>query len=540
MHCGPGAQGAAGTLQICDTRRNAPQESWAALTPGAAPRVKSAVNLRPQTQITPADVDRGKRALIHDGAWSNVVGALTSGVLLVGFALQLGASDQLIGVLAAIPFVTQLAQLPAIRLIAAIRRRKAITLIATTSGRALFALIALLPFLPDRDVALALLIGGQFAACALGAIGGCGWNSWMHDLLPKQGLGDFFARRLVWSTAMGMAASLLGGWLIDHATGLFGPGRTIYAYSLISLLGAMAGFASSWWLTRVPEPQMRAPDPAKRPALFAMLRGPLRDQNFRRLIIFMVAWNFATNLAAPFIPVYIVQQLGYDLGFVVLLSVLSQLTNVMTLHWWGPIADRFSTKSVLVVAAPVFLACIFALPYTHTPEAHALTVPMLIVLHMLMGGAAAGVGLGTGTIGLKLANQEDATAYLAALGLFAALAAGIAPIIGGALSEWFADKELTFLIHWRMGDEATELVALRLRHWDFFFALAFLLGLFAIVRLDKIREAGEIDQREVVREFMLEAQRSIRNLSTVSGLRVLTRAPFGRLANTSLPEKPTG
>jgi MFS family permease len=489
------------------------------------------VRLAPVDTITAADIAQGKRALLHDGAWANVVGALTSGVLLVGFALALGASDQLIGILAAIPFITQLAQLPAIRLIAAIRRRKAITIIATTSGRALFVVIALLPFLPDRDLALALLIGGQFAACALGAIGGCGWNSWIHDLLPKQGLGDFFARRLIWSTAMGMAASLLGGWVIDHATGLFGEGRTIYAYSVISLLGAAAGFASAWWLSRVPEPRMRAVDPEERPALFAMLRAPLRDANFRRLIIFMVAWNFATNLAAPFIPVYIVQQLGYDLGFVVLLAVLSQLTNVLTLHWWGLIADRFSVKSVLAVAAPVFLACIFALPYTHTPERHALTMPMLVVLHLLMGGAAAGVGLGTGTIGMKLARTEDATAYLAALGLFAALAAGIAPIVGGALSQWFADKELSLLIHWRASGLATDVVALRLRHWDFFFALAFLLGLYAIVRLDKIKEAGEVDQREVVREFMLEAQRSIRNLSTVAGLRVLTRAPLGRLAS---------
>jgi MFS family permease len=486
----------------------------------------------PVDAISPADIARGKRALVQDGAWANVVGALTSGVLLVGFALALGASDQLIGILAAIPFITQLAQLPAIRLIAVLRRRKAITIVATTTGRALLVLIALLPFLSDHDMALTLLIGGQLAFCALGAIGGCAWNSWIHDLLPKQGLGDFFAKRLFWSTGLGMTASLLAGWIIDHAPAVFGgEERKVYAYSIVTLLGAAAGFASSWWLTQVPEPRMRPVDPAAQPALLAMLRAPLRDHNFRRVIIFMVAWNFATNLAAPFIPVYIVQQLDYDLGFVVVLSVLSQLANVATLHWWGLLADRFALKSVLAVAAPVFLACIFALPYTHTPDSHALTMPMLVVLHLLMGAAAAGVGLGTSTIGIKLAREEDATAYLAAMGLFASLAAGIAPIVGGALSQWFADKELSLLFNWRTAEAATAVVALRLRHWDFFFALAFVLGLYAVFRLDKIKEVGEVDQREVAREFMLEAQRSIRNLSSVAGLRVLTRAPFGRLAS---------
>jgi MFS family permease len=496
--------------------------------------------LSPVDPITAADLARGKQALVHDGAWANVVGALTSGVLLVGFALQLGAPDQIIGVLAAIPFITQLAQLPAIRLIETIRKRKAITILATTAGRVIIALLAVIPFLADRQLGLVLLVGGQFAICVLGAIGACAWNSWIHDLLPKQGLGDFFARRLIWSTGMGMAASLLGGLLVSQAPSLFGgENRRIYAYAVLSVAGAAAGFASSWWLTQVAEPRMRPAVPGSRPAYFSMLRAPLRDANFRRLIIFMVAWNFATNLAAPFIPVYIVQQLGYDLGFVVLLSVLSQLTNVLTLHWWGLIADRFSIKSVLAVTAPIFLACIFALPYTHTPERHALTMPMLIVLHLLMGGAAAGVGLGTGTIGIKLARDEDATAYLAALGLFAAMAAGIAPIVGGALSQWFADKELSFLIHWHTAAGTSDVVALRLRHWDFFFALAFVLGLYAIIRLDKIKEAGEVDQREVAREFMLQAQRSIRNLSTISGLRVLTRAPVGRLANEGGPKEET-
>jgi MFS family permease len=155
------------------------------------------------------------------------------------------------------------------------------------------------------------------------------------------------------------------------------------------------------------------------------------------------------------------------------------------------------------------------------------------VLHLLMGAAAAGVGLGTSTIGIKLAREEDATAYLAAIGLFASLAAGIAPIVGGALSQWFADKELSLLFNWRTAEATTAVVALRLRHWDFFFALAFVLGLYAVFRLDKIKEIGEVDRREVAREFMLEAQRSIRNLSSVAGLRVLTRAPFGRLASSS-------
>ncbi|HEX6980789.1 MAG TPA: MFS transporter [Alphaproteobacteria bacterium] len=496
------------------------------------------MGLSPLSIVTTKDIEHGKQALIHDGAWANVVGALTSGVLLVGFALELGAPDSIIGVLAAIPFVSQLAQLPAIWLVERLRRRKAITVLAATISRVTILGLAVLAFLPDAEVALGLLIPAQILICALGAVGTCAWNSWIHDLLPKEGLGDFFARRLFWATGLGMTANLLAGLLIDHAPAMLGPDGRRAAYAAVFVLGAVAGFISSYWLTRVPERAMRDSGATTRSINpVALMREPLRERNFRRLILFMASWNFATNLAAPFITVYLVQQLGFGLGFVVTLAALSQLANLATLQWWGVIADRFSNKSVLAVCAPVFLACIFALPYTHTPQTHVLTVPMLIGIHILMGGAAAGIGLATGSIGLKLAPEGQATSYLATNGLIGALAAGVAPILGGTLSEWFSDKQLSLVIHWGTSDRAAEIVAMQLRHWDFFFALAFLLGLYAVLRLQKIEEAGEVGERRVVREFMLEAQRSVRNLSTVAGLRVITRAPIGRLVTGRSEEK---
>jgi hypothetical protein len=80
---------------------------------------------------------------------------------------------------------------------------------------------------------------------------------------------------------------------------------------------------------------------------------------------------------------------------------------------------------------------------------------------------------------------------------------------------------------------------MRLRHWDFFFALAFLLGLYAVFRLQKVEETGDVDEQQVMRQFMLEAQRSMRSLSTVAGLRVMTRAPFARMVDPGPPAGPT-
>jgi hypothetical protein len=58
------------------------------------------------------------------------MGALTGGAFLVAFALSIGASNKVIGLLAAIGPMAQLLQIPAVALVDKIRLRKLITIVA--------------------------------------------------------------------------------------------------------------------------------------------------------------------------------------------------------------------------------------------------------------------------------------------------------------------------------------------------------------------------------------------------------------------------
>jgi hypothetical protein len=90
------------------------------------------MQLTPDATISPERLEEGKRALVKDAAWASMVGALYGGVILVGFALELGATPWHIGLLAAIPFLAQLAQLPAIALIERLRERRKIAVTAVS------------------------------------------------------------------------------------------------------------------------------------------------------------------------------------------------------------------------------------------------------------------------------------------------------------------------------------------------------------------------------------------------------------------------
>ena len=84
---------------------------------------------------------------------------------------------------------------------------------------------------------------------------------------------------------------------------------------------------------------------------------------------------------------------------------------------------------------------------------------------------------------------------------------------------------MALIVQWFSPERSATVPILILRHWGFFFIFATLVGLFSLYRLRLVREEGEVEERVILQESMLEARRSIRDLSTVSGLRALASFP---------------
>jgi MFS family permease len=469
----------------------------------------------------PETLTRAKRAMVQDAAWASLVGALYGGVILVGLALELGASPMTIGVLAAIPFLSQLAQLPAVLLIERVRQRRKIAVIVVGAARVVILSLALLPWLAEGATRLGVLVCAQIAITLLGATAACSINSWFHQLLAGAELGALYAQRLFWSTVLASLGALAAGQLIEH----WPFGDRLHAYAVSFAAAGVAGFIGLYFLARVPEPPMLRTGPPL--PMAAMLRAPLLDHNFRRLIVFMASWNFASNLAAPFLTVYLLKQLGYGLDTVTALWAASQIANAFTLYGWGRLSDRLSNKAILATALPAYFGCLIAFPISALPEKHLLTLPLLAVIHVVMGIASGGIALASGNIGLKLAPQGKGTAYLAAVSLAASAAGGLAALAGGALAEWFSARELALLVQWSSPSRTTGIVVLQFQHWEFLFAISFALGMYVLHALSRVQEGPEISEREVIKNFVLEAGRMLELvLSTVA---TSLAFPFGRL-----------
>jgi MFS family permease len=463
--------------------------------------------------------------------------SITTSGFLAAYALALGCNNFQIGILAALPFLAQPIVILAIPLVERFRRRKVITLAFWIPAQLSWLLIALIPLFLDvpSSSAVAVLLVTIGIRGVFASVTGCSWNSWLRDLVPQQVLGSFFARRQMRANLAAMTFGLAASFFVTYWQGHAPAGNETLGYTFPLLFGAVfLGLASPLFMSLIPEPLMQ-PSPGPRPSFFSTISTPFRDGNYRHLLSFLLLWGLALNMSIPFFAVYMLLRLGLPLSAVIGFSILSQAFNILFLRLWGPLADKFGFKAILSVSASLYLLVVLGWTFTTMPERYFLTVPLLVVLHILAGVAAAGVTLATGTIGLKLAPKGQATAYLAAASLATSLGTGLGPLLGGYLADFFSVRQLSLIFTWTGPIRSIQLPAFSLSGFDFLFCITFIIGLFTLSGLVAFREEGEVRREVVLDTLFAPMQHAVRPMSSVPGLSFLSQFPYSILRRVPVP-----
>ena len=385
--------------------------------------------LRPSPTLTDQEIGRSLRLMVWEGVASGALFSLGSGGFMAAYALALGANNLQVGILAALPFITQVTQLPAILAVERFRRRKAIGIPALCAAQLLWIPIGAVPFLLETPgaAAVSVVIGLMAVRGLFAPVWATTWTSWMRDLVPQSVLGSYYGRRLAIITGAVAVVGLGGSFFVRWWESASSGEDAILAYSILLIGGSLTfGLLSPSLALRAREPLMPAAPESGRSAL-AVLAEPLRDRNFSQLVRFLFAWSLISNLAIPFFAVYMLSELGLSLPAVIGFTVLSQAANILFVRVWGPMADRVGSKTVLSLSASLYLLVILGWVFTGYPERHFLSLPLLGVLHVFAGVAAAGVTLTMSTLTLKVAPKGEATPFLGVAGIAASVGAGIGP-----------------------------------------------------------------------------------------------------------------
>jgi MFS family permease len=479
---------------------------------------------RVQDTLSEKESLRGIRLLKLDGVAGISMITLQGGPFLVAFAVALGATNYEVGLLMTIALVSQFMQIPGLYLLKKVKRRRLVAVSALTVSRLSWVFIIAIPFL-FLDRGITFLLHWLIFISLVGALAAPAWNSWVRDLVPEDRLGAVFSRRMYWSTIFALILTLSGGYFVDW-WGKNHPEAPLYAYSMVFSLGLVFGIIGLAALTMMPETEMVVDEDMPASGLLAK---PLQDGNFRSLVYFIMIWNFAINLAAPFFVIYMLKRIELSIFTITALSVLSYLTNIVFLRIWGRFADTYSNKSVLAVSGPLFLLVILGWSFTTMPERHMFTIPILIIIHILSGMSLSGVSLASVNIALKLSPRGYAHVYTAVYGMAGAATGAMAPLFGGVFADFFSVRELAITVSWFEPGREFSVYALNFKALDFLFVFAFLVGLVSIAQLAKVREAGDVDHDEIREQLLAEVVGPFRSFSAMAGVRHLVTIPFSAM-----------
>lgn len=445
------------------------------------------------------------RALVLDGAWVKAMEAVTSGVVLAGLALHLGAGPFLIGAVAASPFFAQLAQFLGLRVVFAVRERRRVSLVAALASRLLLAGVGLIALAGPSPWALPALLALLSASGALSAVSAVSWAFWMRDLIPQHVYGERFARRFSAQALMSVLFTLLAGVGLSFAAA---RGEAGLGFVILFVGGAACGVVSLLFAARLPEVPLNPADSAA--SIRGLVTALVADPDRRAVAVFLVAWTFAAFLGVPFITVYLLREVGLGFALVSALAAVAMTASLVTFRFWGRSVDRHGAAPALTLAIPAAAVCMALLVSAAGPAPWRLAG--LGLIFAASGAAFAAIDIAAAKLVARQAPFTGAGTFLAGAGMVRAVAAGAATLLGGAAASALAGRELRFTVAWDpwAGDAAVS-------GYAFLFLASALLMLYAWHRVLALRSAQAGDVGDVVHEAQVE----LAGLAPFRGVRVV-------------------
>lgn len=409
-----------------------------------------------------------KRAIIIAGCLAAAYTQLTTSPATIRYARSIGATEFHVGILNALPTLMLFMQFVSGIVVNHLSSRRRLWFWTALTHRLLLLPTALGPWLCpglSPEFWIVTLLTTTAMNQALLHFSSPLWLSWMGDYLPHRGLSHYWGSRQFWMQITA-AGSLGTAAVMVQRSGL----SIEMGYAVLTCIGTACGVVDLLLFQRIEEPPVtRAPSPRVREVLAA----PFRNKNFRRYIRFMCYWNFAAMAGAPFISLYLMEQVGMDLFQVLLLWTISWIGGALFSRTLGRWADQYGTRPVLVICVATKSANMLALLLTpHDPQT---AFWVLAPFFMLDAAQNAGILIANNGFMIKHSPTENRTMFIAATQALAGIVGGVTSIAAGWIMTELAGHTWT-VGGWTFG------------HFQMMFAASILLRWIGLLLVQSVRE----------------------------------------------------
>ncbi len=362
---------------------------------------------------------------VYEGCTARSILTLTSGAFLIGFAKYLGASNEQSGIIAAIPVLAGIVTVFSPIVLEKLESRKLLTCIMCFIGRLMMGLMILIPFIsPHKTVRVQLLIWIFLIANLILIFTIPYVQMWQLNITPERIRGSYYGKRESIILATVTVVTLLMGQVLDKFEQL---GHQFTGFIVLYVFVIVMAFVNIVMLSKIKEPVN--PLLESRVSIKNLFTLPTKNKNFMKITFITVLWNLGYQIAFPFTSVYMVSTLQLRYGLVTAMAVLASITSVVSVRFWGKIADKKSwiyiMKLMIVLQILSFVTWFFI---------NADTVYILMpVAHILGGAAISGVNISVNNLQYSYSPADNKTVYMG----FSSAVNGIIGFVGTLIGSFF-------------------------------------------------------------------------------------------------------
>ena len=355
--------------------------------------------------------------IIADAAICYLISIMFGGAYLARITSSLGFSDSLTGVISSFLSLGCLSQLASLFLFSKMRSPKRAVLICFVISNIMHIAVYLTPALDiPGAVKTAIFLVCVCTSNLISNLMSANKTDWMYSLIDDRRRGRFTSTNEMISLLSGMGFTYLLGYMVDALDASGNSNMVFYVGAVIVLVLSVMNFFSTYGVEDVPV--------ASRGSIGIKdtIRGLLGDKMLRRVVIVCMLWRVANSCATPFYGAYQINELGFSMTFISVLSIIYSAVRITFSRLLGSYADKksFSHMSFLcfiIVGAGFFVNC-----FTTPANGKAFFTIYYCLYAISMGGINSAL---TNLVfeHVKGSNRRDALAINASLGGVAGFAA---------------------------------------------------------------------------------------------------------------------
>lgn len=280
---------------------------------------------------------------IMQSLFGAIIMILTGGQFLAGFAIYLGASDNLVGYISLISSISGILLIFSGLLLERFSTRKRLVIILNSIAKPLMASVVLIPILVPKAMQVPALLITLSIAYALNSLMSIAINNWFVHVIPIRIRGRYYAVRQSYAVIVSAIVPIIAGRIMDTASDQYIGFVIIYLWAFISIFGENYAFS------KIDDVKIDTTDKDKL-KLGDVFRIPIKNKEFMAYTFKLMAFYFTLYMSASLIQVYMLRYLGLSYTFISAMTVLSSIVQIFVYPRWGRLGDIYGQELVMDIS----------------------------------------------------------------------------------------------------------------------------------------------------------------------------------------------